>query len=170
MDKLGAAEVSSAVIPIFHLRCCGDLLGPEKFDPEGANCFRRQGEAVVEAALVRKSDVPLLKDALRGIKDLELRVSALFMNTAIFPDSADESLKVNFFSRTVESSVGEEQGCPFMRERRFPLNIHGKAPHGNGGEAAIEIYDEVVRTEGSSQVALLGGPGKEGNPRLVGLS
>tara|TARA_B100001109_G_C18720984_1_gene407227 strand:- start:67 stop:393 length:327 start_codon:yes stop_codon:yes gene_type:complete len=108
MDKLGAAEVSSTVIPIFHLQCCGHLFGPEQFDPEGANRFRRQGEAVVEAAFVRKSDVPLLKDALRGIKDLELRVSALFVNAAIVFDPADKTLEVNLFSGPIESPVREE--------------------------------------------------------------
>tara|TARA_Y100001933_G_scaffold263377_1_gene324499 strand:- start:58 stop:435 length:378 start_codon:yes stop_codon:yes gene_type:complete len=124
---------------------------------------------VVEAALVRKSDIPLLKDALRGIKDLELRVSAFFVNAAIVLDSADKTLEVNFFSRAIESPVREKKSCSFMGEGWFPFNVHGKAPHGNSGEATIEIDDELVRTEGSSQVALLGGAGKKGNPGIVRL-
>ena len=57
-----------------------------------------------------------------------------------------------------------------MGKGGFPFDVHGKAPHGNSGEAAIEIDDELVWAERSSQVALLEGTGKEGDPGSVSLS
>ena len=57
-----------------------------------------------------------------------------------------------------------------MGKGGFPFDVHGKAPHGNSGEAAIKIDDELVWAERSSQVALLEGPGKEGDPGSVSLS